>query len=54
MKRKAKSHRVVMVISPNGQRRYWRVPVTRFKSTKAMLARRGFRVTPLNRGGARA
>lgn len=43
-KRKVKHHRVVMVISPNGQRRYWSIPVARFKSTKAMLARRGFRV----------
>jgi hypothetical protein len=44
MKRKAKSHRVVMVISPGGQRRYWSIPAAKFKSTKAVLARHGFRV----------
>jgi hypothetical protein len=42
--KKVKHRRVVMVVSPKGQRRYWSVPVTRFKSTKAWLARHGFRV----------
>ena len=42
-KRKAKTRRV-MVLTPSGQRRPWRVPVAGFKSTKAMLARHGFRV----------
>jgi hypothetical protein len=44
MKRKAKSHRVVMVVSPGGQRRYWSIPAAKFKSTKAVLARLGYRV----------
>jgi hypothetical protein len=45
MKKKVKHRRVATVISPNGQRRYWSIPAAKFKSTKAMLARHGFRVT---------
>jgi hypothetical protein len=44
MAKKANHRRVAMVISPNGQRRYWSIPAARFKFTKAMLARQGFRV----------
>jgi hypothetical protein len=43
MKRKAKT-RQVMVITPSGQRRPWSVPVAGFKSTKAVLAKHGYRV----------
>jgi hypothetical protein len=43
-KRKVKHHRVMKVISPGGQRRYWSIPAAKFKSTKAVLARHGFRV----------
>ena len=41
--RKAKYRRVV-VITPSGNRRVMSVPVAGFKSTKAVLARHGFRV----------
>ena len=44
MAKKANHRRVAMVISPNGQRRYWSIPAAKFKSTKAMLVRQGFRV----------
>jgi len=44
MAKKVNRRRVAMVISPTGLRRYWSIPVARFKSTKAMLARQGFRV----------
>jgi len=42
-KHKAKTRRV-MVITPSGNRRPWRVPVAGFKDTVAVLKRYGFHV----------
>jgi hypothetical protein len=44
MAKKANRHRVALVVSPKGQRRYWSIPAAKFKSTKAELVRHGFRV----------
>ena len=41
---KKTKYRRVTVITPSGNRRVWSVPVVGFKSTKAVLARYGFRV----------
>ena len=48
---KAKTRRV-MVLTPSGKIRPWRVPVAGFKGTKAVLARHGFHV--ITRGGTHA